>query len=669
LQNPRVNTTDRSVLTLVAHTIRGLAMDAVEKANSGHPGMPMGMADVAAVLWLEHLRYDPEDPAWLGRDRFVLSAGHGSMLLYSLLHLSGYGVTIEDLKQFRQWHSKTPGHPEVGDTPGVETTTGPLGQGFGNGVGMAIAAQLEAAHTGCPLLKTRVLGIVSDGDLMEGLSQEAASLAGHLRLDNLLYVYDDNRITIDGKTSLAYSDDVGMRFRALGWEVHEMDAHDLEQVERTLAAALGGLERPTLVIARSHIGKGSPGKQDSAEAHGAPLGADEVVKTKQALGLPAEPFHVPAAVRERFALRAKEGADLRARWNERFAAWRRQDPDGARKADALRTPRLPADLFEQLLGAAGTETAATRVLSGKVLQKVAALSPRLVSGSADLNASTKTDLKGGGSVAAGAFEGRNLHFGVREHAMGALMNGIALHGAFQPLGSTFLVFSDYMRPAVRLAAISRLPVIFVYTHDSLMVGEDGPTHQPVEHVASLRLIPNLHVLRPADGPEVAAAYAHALTRTDGPVALCLTRQNLPALKRPAGFDPRAMLRGGYLLQDAERAAATLVATGSEVGVAVAAAEILRGQGLPLRVVSIPCLEVFLAQDESYRRRVLPLDVPVVAVEMGRPEIWCQLTGSLERVLGVSTFGASAPAGVMAEKYGFTPAAVAASVRRCLEPAR
>ncbi len=657
---------DTSVLSVVANTIRGLAMDAVEKANSGHPGMPMGMADIAAVLWLKHLRYSAKDPKWLGRDRFVLSAGHGSMLLYSMLHLAGYDVSLDDLKSFRQWHSKTPGHPEVGDTDGVETTTGPLGQGFANGVGMALAAQMEAAHTGCPMLKTRVIGIVSDGDLMEGISAEAASIAGHLQLDNLLYIYDDNHITIDGTTDLAFSEDVGARFKAVGWDVYQMDAHDLDQVERTLDTALKNLKKPTLVMARSHIGKGSPHKQDTSEAHGAPLGAEEIKKTKQVLGLPDEAFHVPAAARDAFAQRGKQGDAERARWNEQFDAWQANNKDGAKTFATLRKATLPTDLLQQLITAAGTDASiATRALSNKVIQKAAALCPRLISGAADLASSTRTDIKATTSVQAGKFAGRTLHFGIREHAMGSLMNGIVLHGAFQPLGSTFLVFSDYMRPTLRLAAIMQQPCIFVFTHDSLMVGEDGPTHQPIEQVASLRLIPNLHVLRPADGPEVAAAYTHALTRKDGPVAMCFTRQNLPLLKRAGNFDTNNLLRGGYLLQDAANAVGTLVATGAEVSLAVAAAETLKGQGIAVRVVSMPCLEVFQAQTEAYRRSVLPQDQPTIAIEMGRPEIWCQLTGSLDRVIGVARYGASAPANLVAEKYGFTPAAVVTRVQAIL----
>ena len=661
-----MQTTDTSLLTLAANTVRGLAMDAVEKANSGHPGMPMGMADVAAVLWLKHLRHSAKDPHWLGRDRFVLSAGHGSMLLYSMLHLSGYDLSLDDLKAFRQWHSRTPGHPEVGETAGVETTTGPLGQGFANGVGMALAAQMEAAHTGCAMLKTRVLGIVSDGDLMEGLSAEAASLAGHLQLDNLLYVYDDNRITIDGKTDLAFTEDIGARFRAVGWDVYTMDAHDVDQVERTLDGALRNLKKPTLVIAKSHIGKGSPHKQDTSEAHGAPLGAEEIAATKKVLGLPVEPFHVPAPVRDLFAARAKTGEAERARWNEQFEAWRANNQEGANRAAALRQPTLPADLLEQLIAGAGTDASiATRALSNKVIQKAAALCLRLVSGSADLASSTKTDIKATTSVQAGKFAGRNLHFGIREHAMGSLMNGIALHGAFQPLGSTFLVFSDYMRPTLRLAALMKLPCMFVFTHDSLMVGEDGPTHQPVEHVASLRLIPNLHVLRPADGAEVAAAYAHALTRKDGPVAMAFTRQNLPLLKRPAGFQNRDLLRGGYTLIEADQAKATVIATGAEVGATVAAVELLAAKGIKVRVVSMPCVEVFMTQEASYRQATLRPELPTFAVEMGRPEGWCQFTGNLDRVIGVSRFGASAPHNLLTEHYGFTPAAIAARIEQQL----
>ncbi|MEZ5963748.1 MAG: transketolase [Planctomycetota bacterium] len=660
-----MTTTDTHLLTLAANTVRGLAMDAVEKANSGHPGMPMGMADVAVVLWLKHLRYSAKDPQWLGRDRFVLSAGHGSMLLYSMLHLAGYGVSLDDLKSFRQWHSKTPGHPEVGETPGVETTTGPLGQGFANGVGMALAAHMEAAHTGCSQLATRVIGIVSDGDLMEGLSAEAASLAGHLRLDNLLYVYDDNRITIDGNTGISFSEDVPARFRAVGWDVYEMDAHDIEEVERTLDRALSNLARPTLVVAKSHIGKGSPHKQDTPEAHGAPLGEKEIAATKQALGMPAEAFAVPTPVRELFAQRTRDNEAVRAAWNEQYEAWCSKHRDGAAKAQALRAFEAPADLLDRLVAAAGNDAAATRVLSHKVVQQAAALCPRLVSGAADLASSTRTDIKGSASVEAGRFGGNTLHFGIREHAMGSVMNGIALHGAFQPLGSTFLVFSDYMRPTIRLAALMRLPVIFVFTHDSLMVGEDGPTHQPIEQVASLRLIPDVHVWRPADGVEVGAAYAHALTTKDGPSVFCLTRQNLPVLRRPAGVTAHDALRGGYRVVAPARPTATLIATGAEVSVAVAAAEALAAEDIHLAVVSMPCVETFLAQDDGYRRAVVPPDLKTFALEMGRPEGWCQFTGSIERVIGVTRFGASAPAGVLAEKYGFTPAAVATRLKAML----
>jgi transketolase len=661
---------DTDVLQLTANTIRGLAMDAVEKANSGHPGMPMGMAEVATVLWLRHLRWSAGDPAWLGRDRFVLSAGHGSMLLYSMLHLAGYPMSIDDLQSFRQWGSKTPGHPEVHETPGVETTTGPLGQGFGNGVGMALAAKMEAAQTRQPMLETRVFGIVSDGDLMEGISAEAASLAGHLGLDNLCYVYDDNHITIDGSTELAFSEDVQRRFEAVGWTVLRCDAHDLAAVDAALTRATARPAGPTLIIARSHIAHGSPNKHDSAEAHGAPLGAAEIALAKRGLGLPDEAFHVPEAVRAVFAQRRREQETARAAWQERLEAWAAGDGEGARRYRALRQARPPADLLEQLITAAGEDASvATRVLGSKVIQRAAALMPRIVSGAADLESSTRTGIKGSPSVSARERTGRNLHFGVREHAMGAISNGIALHGAFHPVASTFLVFSDYMRPALRLAAIMRLPVTVVFTHDSLMVGEDGPTHQPVEHVASLRLIPNLRVVRPADGAEVAAAWTLALTRRDGPVLLVLTRQNLPRLPRPDGFAREDLMRGGYVISEpAARPRAAVVATGSEVHLAIGAAEVLAGRGVHVRVVSMPCLEEFLEQDAAYRARVLPRDLPVFAVEMGRPEIWCQLTGSLDRVIGVSRFGASAPYKVLAEKLGFTVAAVAEALAARIQTA-
>ncbi|MGC6486588.1 MAG: transketolase [Planctomycetota bacterium] len=651
-------------LTPVANTIRGLTIDAVQKANSGHPGMPMGMAEVAAVLWTEFLRWTPEEPEWMGRDRFVLSGGHGSMLLYSLLHLADYPVSLDDLAQFRQLHSKTPGHPEFGDTVGVETTTGPLGQGFGNAVGMAIASKMAAARTGTDLLCGRVFVTVGDGDLMEGISYEAAALAGHLALDNLVCLFDDNHITIEGHTDLATGEDVPARFTAQGWRVLQCDGHDVDDVRRALTAATTAGDRPTLICCRTTIGKGSPNKADTHGVHGAPLGPDEVALTKQALGLPAEDFFVAEEAREVFRARRDENEAARAAWHRDFDAWRAQHPDAAARWDAMRARPAVEDLFAPLLEAAGDDKAATRAVSGKVIQAAAALVPGFVSGSADLDPSCKTAIQAGGSFTADDRAGRTLHYGIREHGMGAVLNGVALHGGFHPAGSTFLVFADYMRTPIRLASLMQISATFVFTHDSLMVGEDGPTHQPVEQLATLRAIPNLHVFRPADGPETAAAWTHALTRDGGPVALALTRQGLPPLPPPDAWDPPEALRGGYVVCDADDAAVTICATGAEVSLAVAARELLAADGVPARVVSIPCLELFHEQDDAYQQAVLGA-APRVAVEMGRPEWWCQLTGRLDRCIGHAGFGASAPAAHVAEEFGFTPEAVAARVKAAL----
>jgi len=651
-------------LTLVANTIRGLAMDAVQKADSGHPGMPMGMAEVATVLWTEFLKWSPAEPEWAGRDRFVLSGGHGSMLLYALLHLAGYPVTLDDLKQFRQLHSKTPGHPEVGETVGVETTTGPLGQGFANAVGMAIAAQMEAARFQNPLLQTRVFVTVGDGDLMEGISYEAATLAGHLQLGNLVCLWDDNGITIEGHTDLATSEDIGKRFEAQGWIVQRVDGHDTDAVRKALQGATTNSTRPQLICCKTTIGKGSPNKANTHEVHGAPLGKDEIALTKQALGMPATEFWVADEAKAAFRAARDKNEKERLAWHGAMQGWAAKAPEQSKAWQSFRARTVPADLLEQLVGAAGAEPAATRALSGNVLNKAAELVPGFVSGSADLDPSTKTRIKKGTSFTAKDRTGRTLHYGIREHGMGAILNGITLHSAFRAAGSTFLVFADYMRTPIRLAALSKIPSTFVFTHDSLMVGEDGPTHQPVEHLATLRLIPNLHVFRPADGAETAAAWTHALSRRDGPVVLALTRQNLPKLPHAAGWHAREALRGGYVLVDAPGAKATILATGAEVGLAIEAATLLGQQGVPTRVVSMPCVELFLQQDAGYRADVLG-KAAVFALEMGRPEYWCQFTGRLDRCIGQTTFGASAPAKHVAEHFGYVPTKVAERVKKAL----
>ncbi len=627
--------------------------------------MPMGMADVAYVLWTKFLRWAPGDPAWPGRDRFVLSAGHGSMLLYSMLHLTGQGVSMDDLLAFRQLGSRTPGHPEYGHTPGVETTTGPLGQGLGNAAGMALAAKMAAARFDRPGFAPagwRVFGICGDGDLMEGVSHEAASLAGHLGLGNLVFVYDDNRITIEGDTALAFSEDVGKRFESYGWQVLRTNPYDHADLERALADAVAEEARPSLVIARGRIGYGAPRKQDTSHAHGEPLGAEELAGAKRALGWPESPaFLVPAEVRARFAARARELEPAHAAWREGLARWRAAHPDLAEQWDAFRERRVPADLVEQLCAAAPAGSAATRVHGHAVLQKAAALVPALVGGSADLEPSTKTRIAGSPSVKRGEYAGRNLHFGIREHGMGAMLNGLAQSG-FVPYGSSFLVFTDYARPAIRLAALMKLPSLWVFTHDSVFVGEDGPTHQPVEHLAALRAIPNLLVLRPADGLETAAAWGLAIERKDGPTLLALSRQATPELSRPASFEVSHLRRGGYLLREsAAKDAVTLVATGSETGVAVEAAAKLEAAGVPARVASLFAPQLFLAQPAAWRDAVLPPGGRRVSLEAGTTAYWRGIVGDGGLSIGLDRFGESAPAGVLAAHFGLTAEAVAARV--------
>jgi len=650
---------------LCVNTIRFLSADGVENAKSGHPGMPMGMADVAYVLWTKFMRWQPQDPAWPDRDRFVLSAGHGSMLLYSTLHLAGYDLSLDDLKAFRQLGSRTPGHPEYGLTPGVETTTGPLGQGLGNAAGMALAAKMAAARVNGPGFSPvgwRVFGICGDGDLMEGVSHEAASLAGHLGLGNLVFVYDDNRITIEGDTALAFSEDVAKRFESYGWQVLRANPYDHADLERALAEAVADEARPSLVIARGHIGYGAPRKQDTAHAHGEPLGAEELAGAKRALGWPESPaFHVPVEVRGRFAARAAELKPGYDAWRAGLAAWRAANAERAAVWDALVERRVPADLVERLCAAPPSGAAATRVHGNAVLQQAAALVPALVGGSADLEPSTKTRIRNSGSVRRGDYSGRNLHFGIREHAMGAMLNGLALSG-FVPYGSSFLVFTDYARPSLRLAALMKLPTLWVFTHDSVFVGEDGPTHQPVEHLATLRAIPNLLVIRPADGLETAAAWGLAIERRDGPTLLALSRQATPELARPADFRVADLRRGGYVLRESgEKDAVTLVATGSEVGVAVEAAGRLEAAGLAARVVSMPAPQLFLEQPADWRARVLPEGGRRVSLEAGVTAYWRGIVGDAGLSLGLDRFGESAPAGALAAHFGFTAEAVATRV--------
>ncbi len=647
-----------------ADAIRLISADAVDKANSGHPGLPMGAADCAAALWGNFLSFNPEDPSWPNRDRFILSAGHGSMLLYSLLHLFGYDLSMDELKNFRQWGSKTPGHPEYGHTVGVEVTTGPLGQGFANGVGMAIASKMAAERFNTadfsPVSHT-IYAMAGDGCLQEGISYEAAALAGHLKLGNLVYIYDSNSITIEGKTDLAWSEDVEARFIAAGWHVLKIDGHDYAQITGAIAAAKAEKERPSLIIATTHIAYGSPAKQGSSGAHGSPLGSEEIAATRANLGWQYGPFEIPQEVRDTCQQRIDELKQRYAAWQRGFEVWHAANPEKAKLWDGMWHKRLPANLGEELLSVVAGKDGATRALSGSVLQKVAALVPSLVGGSADLAPSNNSDIKGSPSVQAGAFGGRNLHFGIREHAMGAVVNGMALYGCFIPYGATFLVFSDYCRPAVRLSALMKLQSLYIFTHDSFFVGEDGPTHQPIEHVASLRMIPGLQVLRPADGVETAMAWVAAL-KYSGPTALILTRQKLPVIDRPAEFVAEDALKGGYLVSTpAGTADVVVMASGSEVHVAVEAAAILADRGIKARIVSVPCLESFVAQPAEYRNQLLPAGVPRVAFEAGRGESWGRLIGCDGLFIGIEHFGASAPDKVLAEQFGFTSPQVAEKI--------
>lgn len=658
---------DTTQLSRLALTVRMLAADAVQKANSGHPGMPMGAADYASVLFANVLRFNPRDPHWANRDRFVLSAGHGSMLLYSMLHLFGYALALDELKRFRQWGSITPGHPEFGVTPGVETTTGPLGQGFSNGVGLALSGKMLQARYSEELFNYRVYGIVSDGDLMEGVASEAASLAGHLGLNNLIYFYDDNQISIGGSTSVCFTESVPKRFEAYGWFVQSVDGHNMQQITEAVERAQKEPSRPSIICCRTTIGFGSPNRAGSAKVHGEPLGEEELKLTKEKLGWPTDQqFFIPEDVRA-FCSTVVEGkAREHASWQQAFSAWSAANPEKAKQYQAQANRTVPSELRGELFKVfADRKKKGSRELSGDALQVIAKHVPALVGGSADLEPSTKTLIKDTTDVQRGAFAGRNLRFGVREHGMGAIANGLAYTQSWIPYTATFLVFADYMRPTVRLAALSHLQTLFIFTHDSFWVGEDGPTHEPIEQICSLRIIPNLHVHRPADGLEVALSYEAALTRKNGPAALLFTRQGVPALDRDPGCNVEDALKGGYVVRGTANSELTLVATGSEVWVALEAAKQLESTGIKARVVSMPCVELFLQQDQSYRDQVIPPSSRKVSIEAGITTGWERIVGRDGLKIGIDHYGASAPGEVLAEKFGFTPAGVLVRVKEWL----
>jgi transketolase len=650
----------QSLETMCVNTIRTLSMDAVEAAKSGHPGAPMGLAPAAFVLWTRVMKHHPAQPAWADRDRFVLSNGHASALIYSLLHLCGYDLPLEELRRFRQWGSRTPGHPEYGHTPGVETTTGPLGQGFANAVGMAMAERHLAARFnrgGSKIVDHCTFFFCGDGDLMEGISSEAASLAGHLGLGKLIGLYDDNRVSIEGGTELAFTENVARRFQAYHWQVLRVrDGNDLGALQRAFEEARAEHAKPSLIVCRTQIAYGSPNLQGSHEAHGAPLGAEEVRRTKAALGCPPEAvFSVAEKVRAHFRRCLDKGARAEAVWRRKFEGWAQKHPDLAAQWRQAMAGELPAGWDAGMPVFAEAKPIATRAAFGQVLNAVAGRLPTLIGGSADLAPSNNTLIKSSGDFQRDRYEGRNLRFGVREHAMAAILSGMALHGGLRPYGGTFLVFADYMRPSIRLAALMKLAVIYIFTHDSIAVGEDGPTHQPVEHLAALRAIPGLTVIRPADATETAAAWRTALETTDGPVALVLSRQNLPVIDRAKLAPAEGVARGAYVLSDAGPSPrALLIATGSEVHLALKAQAVLAEKGIPVRVVSMPSWELFDKTPRDYKDAVLPPQVPArVAVEAGIPMGWERYTNAVDAGVFMAGFGASAPGGTVMEKFGFT----------------
>ncbi|WP_323796748.1 transketolase [Nisaea sp.] len=652
---------------MLANAIRALSMDAVEKAKSGHPGMPMGMADVATVLFSEFLNFDPKAPNWPDRDRFILSAGHGSMLIYSLLHLTGYeDVTLDEIKNFRQLGSKTPGHPEYGHTAGVETTTGPLGQGLANGVGMALAERMNNARFGDDLVDHYTYVIAGDGCLMEGISHEAASMAGHLKLGKLVVLFDDNGISIDGSTDLSVSDDQLMRFEAYGWHVSQVDGHDAEAVSAAIEAARSD-DRPSLVACRTKIGFGAPTKEGKSSSHGAPLGTDEIAGARENLGWSAAPFEIPADVLKAWRAIGADRAEAHIAWTQRYDT---AEAETRKAFDAALSGKLPAGAeaaIKELIAKHGEEKPklATRVASQKTLEVLQPAIPALVGGSADLTGSNNTKVGGQDAVSAGSYGGHYIYYGVREHAMAAAMNGMALHGGLIPYGGTFLVFTDYCRPSIRLSALMGLRVIYVMTHDSIGLGEDGPTHQPVEHVAALRAIPNLNVFRPADAIETAECWLAALQDENRPSILALTRQGLPTV-RSGDTSENLSAKGGYVLSDASGdRKVTILATGSEIEIALEAQKTLEADGVTTAVISMPSMERFKAQDADYRKAVLGSGTLMVAVEAGIQQCWDGLIGFDGIFVGMNSFGASAPAGDLYKHFGITSDAVVSEVKKRL----
>ena len=659
---------------LSINTIRTLAIDAVQKANSGHPGMPLGMAPIAYALYYKFIKHNPANPKWINRDRFILSAGHGSMLLYSILHLCGYKISIDDLKNFRQWNSITPGHPEIAHTPGVETTTGPLGQGFANAVGMAIARDYLAAlfnKDDLKIIDHGIWGICSDGDLMEGISHEAASLAGHLKLEKFVFFYDDNHITIDGKTEITYSDDVRKRFESYGWNVLSiLDVNDSEQVERVIKLTRSNYSRPTLIITQTNIGYGSPNKQDKSSAHGSPLGEEEVGLTKKVLGMPEDKsFFVPDEVYSHFKGITDCGQEAEDLWNKSLDEYKIKYPRDYALFESVMIGNFKDEWLNHLPKFEDyTEKISTRVASGKILNAAAIDIPTLIGGSADLNESTMTQIKSSTSFSSEDRKGRNLHFGIREHAMGAVLNGMAVYGGVIPFGATFLIFSDYMRPAIRLAAMMKQKVIYVFTHDSIGLGEDGPTHQPIEQIASLRAIPNLTVIRPADANETKEAWMYAINHKGGPIALILTRQKIKVLDQNKYNSAKGLQRGAYVVKDSKRNPdLLLIATGSEVSLSINAAEQLEAEGKSVRVISFPSWEIFEQQDDVYKKQIFPPEIKArVSVEMGTGLCWKKYVGDFGESISIETFGASAPDSILYEKYGFTVDNVTATAKRVLD---